>query len=575
MALSYELISQFAKLAAENKKTNTESTVYGTVKVDEHGNKYVKLDGSDQLTPLTDENRPSMDTASATANDGERVSVLIKNHTATVTGNISPSGRSARTEDVEDLGKDVSEIKKFDILIGDKVQANEAYFKKLLADEVTLGKLTASEASIVELIANSAEIDELLAGKITVTDLIAKKIDADVVIADQAIIEKLQSSNIDVLSLIADKAVITDLIAENADLNSLEAKNAYLKYVNIDFSNINQAWMDEFYAKSGLVEFVTAEDATVTGHLVGVTITGDMIEAGTLVVDKLVVLGTDGNYYKLNTDFTGIPDVEPVEESAIHGSVMVANSITAEKISVSDLVAFGATIAGFHIKRADDEGLGSIYSGVKSSVDNSVCGLYMDDDGQFALGNDYNYLKFYRVVDESGNDILDEAGNPIYRLEISAESILFGASSKTSAADLKALTEHVKIGRVVGDKTDTEIDAVEGTMMDGVLTPTGEQVYEYVDSDGIKVYYCIVDSVYYRVNVQPSVELSEGDSDFKQVITNTKTMFKDGETTKTEISTDGVKTNNLDVKGELSQNGFMWVTRANGNYGLSWKGVTN
>jgi hypothetical protein len=197
---------------------------------------------------------------------------------------------------------------------------------------------------------------------------------------------------------------------------------------------------------------------------------------------------------------------------------------------VSDLVAFGATIAGFNITRDDENGVGSIYSGVKASVDNSTRGIYMDDDGQFALGNDYNYLKFYKVVDETGVDILDEEGNPVYRLEISAESILFGANSKTSAADLKALTEHVKIGTIIDEETGDE---------------------------------------------KPCVELAEGDSDFKQVITNTKTIFIDGATVKTEINTDGIETNNLAIKGELSQNGFVWAKRTNGNYGLSWKEVTS
>lgn len=517
MALEYELISQFAKLAAKDTKTgSSESTVYGTVVSDEHGNKYIKLDGSDQLTPLADEERPSADSTNVNAEVGERVSVLIKDHTATVTGNMSSP--AARTEDVTKLG----------IVLAEDIQANSAYFKKLLADEATLGKLVANEANILSLIAKSAEIDNLLAGKITVTDLLADKIDTDVVIADTALIESLKSSNIDVLGLIANQAVIRDLVAENADLNSLEAKNAYLKYVSIDSVNIDQAWMDEFYAKSGLIEFITADDATVTGHLVGVTISGDMIKAGTLVADKLVVRGDDGNYYKLNTDFSAIPGVEPVEEDAIHGSVMVANSITAEKISVSDLVAFNAKIAGFSLTND------SIYSGSKSSIDNTTKGIYMDNDGQIHFGYRNSFVKFYKAVDpETGEDILDEDGNPTYKLAIAADTIMFGGND---VADLKTLTDHVKIGTYVDPATGNEQACVE-------LAESDE------DGDGV--------------------------SDFKQVITSTKTMFMDGQTPKTQIDTEGVKTDNLTVNEEFRQGGFVWATRENGNYGLIWKEATS
>lgn len=399
MSISYDLISQFAKqVTGSTKKTSDGSTVYGTIVVDENGDKYVRLDGSDLLTPVTN--------TSAVANADERVSVLIKNHTATVTGNISSP--AARTGDVENLGDQVSEIQKFDILIGEQVQANEAYFKKLIADEATLGKLVAAEANITQLLAKSAEIDKLLAGKITVTDLIAAKIDADVVIADKALIESLKASNIDVLGLVADTAVIKKLIAENADLNSLEAKNAYLKYANIDFANITEAAIEKLFGQTGIITDLTISEGKVAGTLAAVRILGDSIEGGTIKADKLIVKGPNGLYYALNVtengDTTVTEKYTPEElQNGILGSIIVAKSITAEKIAVDDLVAFNAYLAGFNVKELkDDEGnylTSAIYSGVKQSVHNSTSGIYMDKDGQLAIGNNSEYLKFYRGDD--------------------------------------------------------------------------------------------------------------------------------------------------------------------------------
>ena len=52
MALSNELISQFAKITTEKEETKTEEVVYGTT-VSYNDTVYVKLDGSDRLTPIT------------------------------------------------------------------------------------------------------------------------------------------------------------------------------------------------------------------------------------------------------------------------------------------------------------------------------------------------------------------------------------------------------------------------------------------------------------------------------------------------------------------------------------------
>lgn len=84
MRLSNDLITQFAKLT-KTEKQKRETTSYGTI-VEDGGTTYVRLDGSSMLTPIS--------TTVAMA-PGERVTVMIKNHIAIVTGNItSPSARN-------------------------------------------------------------------------------------------------------------------------------------------------------------------------------------------------------------------------------------------------------------------------------------------------------------------------------------------------------------------------------------------------------------------------------------------------------------------------------------------------
>lgn len=506
MSLSSDLISQFVKVTKDDKKTAKETTVYGTT-VEYNGSMYVKFDGSDLLTPVS---------TTTDAQPGERVTVMIKNHTATVTGNVSSP--AARTDDVKGNATKISE---FEIIVAYRVstedlEATNAIIESLKAKTANLENMEAVNAQIEELQAKYAALESVSAKEAEIlnadienlratfgefTDISTEELDA--IYAD---IDQLTSYNAKFTYVSADV-----LSALKANIDNLEVKKLDANWANIDFANIDKATLNEIYAQSGLIENVTMEDGTVTGYLVGVTIKGDLIEGNTIVAEKLVIKGEDGLYYKLNTD--GVTtESEQTEYNSLNGKVITAKSITATKISVSDLVAFDATIGGFNITE------GAIYSGVKESIDNTTSGLYLGKDGQISLGDETNYLKYYK----------DEEGN--YKLEISAESILFGANSKSSAADLKALTEHVKIGTIVDEETGDE---------------------------------------------KPCVTLAEGDSDFKQVITNTKTIFLDGSIPKTEVSKDGLKTNNITIDGSLNQSGFVWACRSNGNYGLSWKGATS
>lgn len=409
MPLSTDLISQFVKVTKSEPEESKESTAYGTT-VEYNGSTYVKLDGSDLLTPIV---------TTADVKSGERVTVMIKDHTATVTGNITSP--AARTGDVKDLGNKISE---FEIVIADKVsvaqlEAEIARIDSLVADNVVIKeRLTASEAEIDTLVADNVVINEKLkAHDASIENLDATKIDAEIVEATYATIESLEATDAKFNNLESTYATIVSLNAQKARIDDLDAKKlsaeqADLKYANIDFTNIGKAAIENFYATSGIIKDLVIGDQTVTGKLVGVTIVGDLIEGGTVKADKLVVLGSDGLYYKLNTDGVSTT-AEQTEYNSLNGSIITANTITADKINVKDLVAFDATIGGFNI--SDN----AIYSGAKATINNTTNGIYMDKDGQIAVGNGTSYLKYYKDTDGS------------YKLVISAESMMFSATGKT------------------------------------------------------------------------------------------------------------------------------------------------
>ena len=311
------------------------------------------------------------------------------------------------------------------------------------------------------------------------------------------------------------KEVTTDkLSANDAEFERLNTNKLNANFANIDYANIDKAVFEEFYAKTGLIEYVTADGITVTGYLVGVTIKGDLIEAGTLKADRLIIKDdTNGLYYQLNFKGGTFKEGEEVPTDSLHGSIITAKSVTAEKVSVSDLVAFGATIGGFHI--TDN----SLYSGVKETVDNATRGIYLDNEGQLSIGDDEYFFRYYY-------DPVDDK----YKIAISAESILFGAGDQSSAEDLKELMKRIKMGK-------------------------------YTHSNG---------------DVDPCIELSEGENALKQVITNSKTMYLDGDEAGTTIDKDGIETKNAKVDGDFRQGNYVWAVHGSrGNYGLMWKEATD
>lgn len=71
---------------------------------------------------------------------------------------------------------------------------------------------------------------------------------------------------------------------------------------------------------------------------------------------------------------------------------------------------------------------------------------------------------------------------------------------------------------------------------------------------------------------EPCIELGEGDSDFKLLITNTRIMFMEGSGVPAYINNQSLYINKAVVEEELQQGGFVWKVRSNGNMGLIWKG---
>lgn len=603
MGLSDDLISQFAKITKDDTKPKSETTVYGTT-VEYNGAIYVKLDGSDRLTPVI---------TTADLKTDERVSVMIKNHAATVTGNITSP--SASKSDLDDAVDQITEV---EILVANKVSTEEldaqiGRIDSLVSDNVTIKEtLSATEAIVETLTADNVTIKgQLTAAEANIENLTTTKLDTEIAKATYAEIGDLEVVNADIHNLEADYGAFKDLSTDKftaieGDIGTLETDklsttDAELKYANIDFANIGSAAIEQFFSKSGMIDDLVVGEGTIAGTLVGVTIIGDLIEGGTVKADKLVVLGEDGLYYKLNTD--GVTtSTEQTEYNSLNGSIITAKSITAEKISVKDLVAFGATIGGFHITDT------SIYSGVKEAIDNTTNGLYLGSDGQMVFGNGSNFVKFF--VDADGS----------YKLVISADAISFGSSqtdvetvidnvrtivdeAKASADDASSRVEnsearldivatqistilvdengetamyqdetgwHFNITKIINDlsKTSEELSNLSGDV-DGIDSVVSE-LDKLMESVTEKTAYI---NMIEDENGDPCIELGKTDNEFRVRITNTAVNFLQGNDNIAWVNNKSLNIDKAVIENDLQigeGTGFIWRKRANGNMGLRW-----
>lgn len=268
-------------------------------------------------------------------------------------------------------------------------------------------------------------------------ELIAGKFSA--VTADIAYLKTFEA---DIENLYAEAVMTKDLSAEVAKLGYLSAKSAELEYVKIDKANIDSAWVENLLVTGNfLIDTVHGESGYYSKDLVGVNVAGDIIVGNTIKADALILQGTDGIYRRLNIDSLGeaYVDSDPIYNQKLDGSVLVAESVTATEINVSDLFAqditatgkiTGAKLLSTYIESTSGKiggftiGNSALYNGATTlaGADNSV---YLGLDG-ISCGVSFKVDKAGNLSATSGkiagftidNDKLSNAENPTSILDI-------------------------------------------------------------------------------------------------------------------------------------------------------------
>lgn len=414
MSISNDLVKQFVQITKDNSPVKTESTVYGTA-VEYDGQMYVQIDGSDLITPVE---------TTTELKSGERVTVMIKDHNATVTGNLTNPAAGKNTVaniqgNLDDIG---SQITEFEIVIADKVstkdfEANNAAINNLLVGKADINQLNAVSASIRDLEAENANIQTLIADKANITDLTAANAKIDDLYANKANVGDLEAATADINDLNADVAKISTLIGGDANIDNIQSIILTADNTIIDNALIKNAMIENITADKIISGSIDTNKVTIQSDDGGIVLAGSTQQFKDQNGNVRVQIGKDaeGNFTfcLFSQDGVGIL----LDETGIKAGAVPDGLI------VNDMVADNANISG---GKLDISSVIKEINGNSTSINSSV--IKFDDTGQSLLVA-FNSLKdtvssIEKItIDGDLSSVLEQVKSNTTKLEVVQGSI--------------------------------------------------------------------------------------------------------------------------------------------------------
>lgn len=482
------------KITKDDSQKQTETIVYGTIKISD-GKQYVQIDGSTLYTPIT---------TTTTAKDGDRVTVMIKDHSAIVTGNMSAP--SARQETVDEVETNLSnKISEFGIVIADKVSTEQ-----LNAVKADIDTLTAKDVEITnKLTAAEANIDTLEADNVTINSTLT---------AHAGKFDTIDSTFVNING---------ELTAANARIETLEGIDADFRTLESDYGTFKSLTSDELSSVKADIDTLQAEDVSITGRL-------DANEASitTLQSDNATITGRlDANDASIGTLQTDIADID----------TLIFGSASGDTIQTSFANAVIAQLGNAQIKSAMIENIAADKITSGDIITNNV--RVMSEDGSLLIsdetiqisdnsrvrvqiGKDANNDYSINIWDASGNLMFSEGGitdNAIKEAIIRNDMVSSDANISASKLDITSLfteingsTETIKSSKIYFDDKNQTLD-VAFTNMSTSVTELGESV----SSQGttISTIQGQISSKVWQQDITTAVEGLASDEDLNELVT--------------------------------------------------------
>lgn len=236
-----------------------------------------------------------------------------------------------------------------------------AHINTAAVEQLSANSITALKAYIAEIVAGSVTTDELYAGiasialaQITTANIENANIDwasIGTLVADVAEIAKAHLGDVDIdwaqidnlTAAVAEiaKVEIGEAVIDGAQITDGTITNAKIENAAIDTAKIALGAITTALIATGAVGTAQIADGSITDAKI-VSLNADVINAGTLSVDRLLLKGPDGLFVAINATDEGLTSEQLSQEeyqNAISGSVLVARSVTADKIAAKSITA--------------------------------------------------------------------------------------------------------------------------------------------------------------------------------------------------------------------------------------------
>ena len=209
-----------------------------------------------------------------------------------------------------------------------------AHIQQATIDTLKSNSLEAVKADIKEIVAGKIDADaltagavtaeKLAAGSVTAEKLSAGAVEADKIAADSVKAEKIEAGAVDTAKLAAGAVTAEKIASGTITADRLKAKTITAESGIIDDSAIGTAQI---------------ADGSITSAKI-VELNADLIKAGTLSAERLLLVGEDGVIYRINAASSGLSLTELAKDqykNYINGTVIVAKSITAAQIAAQSI----------------------------------------------------------------------------------------------------------------------------------------------------------------------------------------------------------------------------------------------
>lgn len=395
MNLQTELIKEFAEVVHDvsgNKQRLSDNIVYGTLSK-EGAHNYVKIDGSDLLTPVV---------VAASADSGDRVGVIIKNHTAIAGFNFSSPSVNTRT--MENLVSTVNG--KFDRIDATYITAEKANltFATIQSLEAVDGKFDNLDTKFLTV--ESAKLQYATVEKLNATDAKVGSISGDFANFKNGEFSTLKAKQASFESATTENFKATNAKVDNLESTSLKASEAEIKYATIESLNatnakvknldattlkaedakLTYATIESLNALKGDVAdlnvgSLTARVATIEGAYISKTETKQLLAGYADIKLANVAAGTIGSA------LIGDGAITDAKIASVSANKLTAGTIDASKINVTNLNADNLTVGTINGQRIGEKTidlsklskevptkayLDSVQNGLQNQIDSAI-----------------------------------------------------------------------------------------------------------------------------------------------------------------------------------------------------------